>query len=182
MRQLPSRLMPKVPEPVYISKWAGVVFFLFIPAFLLSIPLQTAFPVIIGYVALFYMLAIATNRLHLRELEHFAKMVEERKGESICTFVRKIDFHHIDTWVIRAVYEEIQSHLAYLSPKFPLRPTDHIMDDFKIDGDDFDMDIVSNIAKRTGRTFENYKSNPYYHNALTVGGLIAFFNAQPKTA
>ncbi len=44
------------------------------------------------------------------------------------------------------------------------------------------MDIVAQIAQRTGRSLSNTTANLYYSKVKTVGDLVLFFNAQPKAA
>ena len=40
--------------------------------------------------------------------EKRAALFQERDGDSICEFARSFDVKVVDTWVIRAVYEELQ--------------------------------------------------------------------------
>lgn len=112
--------------------------------------------------------------------EHFAKLLEDRENDSICTFSRHFEFREIDTWVIRAVYEQLQSYLNSEKEHFPVRATDDVFGDLMIDDEDFEYDIVEEIAQRTGRTLDNAESNPYYGKANIVENLVFFFNEQPK--
>lgn len=99
----------------------------------------------------------------------------ERAGESIGTFARSFDLKIVDSWVIRAVYEELQFYV----PDVPLRKTDSIFD-LRLDSEELEMEVIPNIGKRTGRSLENYQSNPHFGEIKTVEGLVLFFNAQPK--
>lgn len=108
-------------------------------------------------------------------------MINSRAGESICTFTRSLDFRSIDTKIIRAVHEEIQFHVSDKDRPLPLRADDDLFRDLRLDEDDIDLDIVPAIAERTGRSLENYETNPFWHRTNTVGGLVRFLNFQPLT-
>ena len=58
----------------------------------------------------------------------------ERKNEDIGTFTRLLDYRNIDTWIIRAVYEEISNELGCDKP-LPIRPLDNLENDLKIDSE-----------------------------------------------
>lgn len=103
-----------------------------------------------------------------------------REGESICEFARSFDRHAVDPWIIRAVYEEVQSHLKSFQPAFPLRSTDRLVDDLDIDSEDLELDVASTIAERAGRSMRASDANPLFGKVHTVGDLVMFFNRQPK--
>src|SRR5689334_16448601 len=46
-----------------------------------------------------------------REKRRKHLLIAARDGESICQFARSFDRHRVDTWVIRAVYEQLQLYL-----------------------------------------------------------------------
>ena len=164
-----SRLMPK-----FKSREMGPLG-TFIILLLISSPvlwLMWQFP--ITTVAIPFIL-IVSYLLGRHDRDHFKQLSMERENESICTFSRSFNCREIDTWIVRAVYEEIYDYV-----KIPLRPTDHVFTDLKIDEDDFDLDIVESIAKRTGRSLKNYTTNPFYGKAGTLEGLVHFFNHEPK--
>jgi len=110
-----------------------------------------------------------------------AALATVRRNESICTFAKSFDTHEVDTWVIRAVYEQLQTYLASSHPQFPVRAEDRLNGCLISDPDDLDLDLVSEISERTGRSLENTQSNPYYGKVETVRDLVLFFNAQPLT-
>ena len=110
------------------------------------------------------------------------RLAEARNRESICTFARAFDARSIDPWVIRAVYEQLQEHLKPTKPPFPLLPTDRLRQDLMLDDDDLDMDLVPDIAARTGRPLSGSAENPYFGKVVTVRDLVEFFCAQPKSA
>jgi hypothetical protein len=70
------------------------------------------------------------------------RIARARAGESICGFARAFDCRSIDTWIIRAVYEEF-------SGPYPVRASDDLKHDLGIVGEDLD-DIGMRLAQRTG--------------------------------
>ena len=103
-----------------------------------------------------------------------------RTGESICEFTRAFDARRVDTWVIRAVYERVQQELRPVCPSFPVRASDRLKEDLRLDDDDIDLDILPDVISRTGRSMEDHKRNPLYGKVTTVADLVTFFTAQPK--
>lgn len=83
--------------------------------------------------------------------------------------------------MFRAVYEQLQNYMNGEKEGFPIRPTDDVFKDLMIDNEDFEYDLVEEIAERTGRSLESAESNPYYGKANIVENLVYFFNEQPKT-
>jgi hypothetical protein len=118
---------------------------------------------------------IGRNR---RRLKHLAKL---RAGESICEFARSFERNNVDTWVIRAVYEQLQDYLGK-NPVVPIRAADRLKEDLPIDAEDLEMDLAEEIAQRTGRSLKDTTANPYYGKIRTVEDLVLFFNSQPKAA
>jgi len=111
----------------------------------------------------------------LRPSIHLNRIAATRPHDSICAFARAFDCRTLDTAVIRAVYQELQSHLA---PAFPIRPADDLTADLQIDPEDLEH-MVETIAYRTRRTLPGNKKNPVLLPINTVSDLIHFFNAQP---
>jgi len=107
---------------------------------------------------------------------------ESRAEESICTFVRALSIREFDTWVVRAVFEQLQNDLRDCCERFPLRPSDRLLEDLRIDPDDLDEVLVWQIAQRSGRSLSDCRANPYYGSVVTIEDLIRFFCAQPKSA
>ena len=116
------------------------------------------------------------TRLQKRRLRTLAA---QRVGESICEFARSFDPRAIDTWVVRAVYEQLQDNVAPYFPHFPLRASDHLSKPLIFDQDDLDLTLVPEIAERTGRSLHGIEANPYFGKVKTVRDLVLFFNAQP---
>lgn len=111
--------------------------------------------------------------------KHFSDLREERIDLSICEFAREFDSKTVDTWIIRAVYEQVQAALP-TKQVFPIRASDSLFDTLMLDEDDLDLDLSEEIAQRTGRSLEDYESNPYYGKVTTVRNLVLFFNHQAR--
>ena len=119
---------------------------------------------------------------HVRIKQQLRRLAAERSGESLCTFARAFDVRSTDSWVIRAVYEQLQDHLKGEYPSFPLRPTDRLLEDLRLDSEDLDLDVAQEIAERTMRPLADPRQNPYYGKVNTVADLVAFFCAQARRA
>lgn len=111
---------------------------------------------------------------------HFAPLVQARAGQSICDFARSIDCRRVDTWVVRAVYEEVQSCVCS-GAALPLRVTDRLKEDLRLHADDVD-DIAMDVAARAGLDEASTDANPFFGKVATVGDLVEFLNAQPRLA
>jgi hypothetical protein len=163
----PSNRMPAfVPPRMSIVGWivlaalaAGVIYLcLSHPMFALAVPI----------------IAAVSWALNVVEKRRQRRIAIERQAESICTFARSFDCRATDTWIVRAVFEELASYV-----KFPIRPDDRLEDDLKVDFDDID-DIAEAIAQRTNRPLENYEANPLYRKVTTVRELVEFFVHQTR--
>jgi hypothetical protein len=134
-----------------------------------------SYPVVVGA----FFLGAATvsavmNRIRARQVRRLAA---SRAGEGICEFARSFNPRMTDTWIIRAVYEEVQ---ACVHSELPLRASDLLQQDLHIDPDDLDMDVVRRAVERTGRSPRESKRNPYYDRVRSVSDLVNFFNNQPR--
>jgi len=109
-------------------------------------------------------------------------LASERTGESICEFARSFNTREVDTWVIRAVYEQLQEYLAPIQPAFPVRGSDRLVKGLLEDPDDLDLSLINEIAERTGRSLDNAENNPLFGKVLTVEDLVLFFNAQARNS
>jgi hypothetical protein len=112
-----------------------------------------------------------------REWHRLQCLASGRPGESLCKFARGFDRKKTDTWIIRAVHEELQLFLT-LFIKFPLRVTDLLVEDLGLEVEDVD-DLIVNVADRAGRSLEQPECNPYYGNVRTAADVVQFVNAQP---
>lgn len=169
----PSRYMPKFKEaPTNAIGW---VFLTFLLGLLLW--LVWTVPYLLLLIPIYFVMAFWERRKRTR---HFSILLKERQSDSICSFSRYFEYREVDTWVIRAVFEQLQNYLNPERENFPIRPTDDVFIDLKIDEEDFEFDLVEEIAQRTGRSLEDAESNPYYGKANIVENLVYFFNEQPK--
>lgn len=107
---------------------------------------------------------------------HFQQLSAQRAGLSICEFARSFDAN-IDTWVIRAVYEQLHSALPS-AHRIPIQAADYLLDTLMFDDEDV-WDLAEEVAQRTGRSLEGYTHNPYYGKVTTVEHLVLFFHHQP---
>jgi hypothetical protein len=127
---------------------------------------------IIGYLAI--RPGIKRQEMQLREL------AASRKGQSICDFAREFDLRTVDSWIVRAVYEQVQRQLARVHPEFPLHADDLLKEELRLEDDDLDLDVVIEVEERTGRSLDNATSNPYFGKVRTVRDLVLFFQAQAR--
>jgi len=168
-----SRFMPKtVRSPPTLVGWLLLIAFaaaLLYVLWLHPIVTSTCLAVLVALSCLLQ----RNIRNHLRTI------AASRAGESICTFSREVDCRNLDTWIVRAVYEEIQEHLAADCAKFPLRWTDRLKEDLRIDPDALDEELAIDIAQRTGRSLEGAERNPLFGDVKTVRDLVFFLQAQP---
>jgi hypothetical protein len=175
--RIPSRQMPQfVRKPLGVFGWVTLAALsLALVYLLLSKPAEVLGAFLL--VLLLYgwaQLELKKERLKLQRL------AEEREGQSICEFARDFDFRQVDTWVIRAVYENLQAQLEHVCPAFPIRAHDRLKEDLRLDPDDIDLDLLEEVEQRTKRSLTNVQANPYYGRVETVNDLVLFFQAQPK--
>ncbi len=111
--------------------------------------------------------------------KRFDVLVAERRELSICEFARSFNCKVVDTWIIRAVYEQLQEYLSGNGELLAIKADDHIYNDLEIDEEDFQFDLVEEISQRTGRSLEFTKNNTYYNDVNTIRDLVLFFNEQP---
>lgn len=179
----PSRYMPKYQDPP--AKPFGTLVLCLMVAFmagagatlLLSAPLLTGCAAVIGWLFISHSVKIAGYKTTLA----LRTLAASRPHNSICHFARSFDCRAVDTWIIRAVYEELQEELVAGSPHFPVRANDYLCADLLIDPEDLDMSLAPVIAQRTGRSLEHASRNPYWGKTHTVADLVMFFNAQPRS-
>lgn len=122
---------------------------------------------------------VAIAVYNVREGRRLAALAAVRPGESICSFARALPVRDLDTWVVRATFEQLQAHLPGLHAAFPVRPSDRLVADLGIDPDDLE-DIAFQVATRAGRSMDGGPANPYYNKVTTVEDLINFLCAQPN--
>ncbi|WP_444925796.1 hypothetical protein [Microbulbifer sp. TRSA002] len=168
-----SRFMPKY-KPERASKFTLFTFLTAVLALLIYHPIYLL--ALVGLV----LLAIIWGYLEQPKIDrHFQHLRDNRKGLSICEFAREFDCKIVDTWIIRAVYEQLQATLP-TKQLVPIQTSDDFFNTLKLDEDDLYLDLFEEIAQRTGRTLEDYQSNPYFGKVTTVRNLVLFFNHQAR--
>jgi hypothetical protein len=171
--RLPSRLMPKREFPKKIGGLGGALFLILLIAFISALPAAAVLamgapPFLAGLIAAGCFFAHLGFTVYDRKKAE--KLAAERREETICSFARQLDCREIDTWIIRAVYEEMLEYFGY---------PPHLDDSFeKIDPDDVE-DMAIAIAERIGRPLKDGKNNPYQGKVGTVRDMVLFFTAQP---
>jgi len=143
---------------------AGIVFYLF------------PFGMVLGVVGAICLLYVEAT---LRDVR-LKRIASERTNESICSFARVFDYREVDPWIIRAVWQELQSYCPHAKSVigFPIRPSDQLNEDLEIDGEELE-EIANIISRRTGHSLENTQTNPYYGRVATVFDMVMFMNHQP---
>jgi hypothetical protein len=156
--RVPSRLMPKAVRraslPVLVFAWTVLLAFGATYAYELW-----THPVIV--LAGSCLLAAIAARNRRRTKRHLTELARARAGESICEVSGSFDTRKTDTWVIRAVYEQLQLQLRWICPEFPARATDRLIEDLWLDPDDIDLDLLADVASRTRRSIRDTRSNPF---------------------
>lgn len=167
---MPSRRMPppKGPTTMKIWHWLVLAAIAAVGLWLLyaNPPLRWT---LAGFFALVAVGACFDRR-------YFKRLEEERKEESICSFSRALPAKEYDTWVVRAVYEEVSRFV-----RVPIRPSDDLEKDLRMHPDDRD-DLAFEIARRAGRSMEDAQKNPLFDRVKTVADMVAFFENQNREA
>jgi hypothetical protein len=115
------------------------------------------------------------------DTRHRRGLVASRQDERICDFARCFDRRKTDTWIVRAVYEELSRYLSVDGRPVPVRPADNCGKDLKIDPDDLE-DLAGDIAFRAQRSLQGAERNPLYCKVQTVADLVTFLENQPRVS
>ena len=105
--------------------------------------------------------------------------LRQTRDDTICDFRRSFDVRKVDPWIIRATHEAFGGLLDTKQPRFPLRASDSIEDDLKIDWEDID-DLANEVAQRAGYDMCDCEKNPLYGKVKTVKDFVMFVTHQPK--
>jgi hypothetical protein len=161
----PSRRMPAfVPQHSGAAGWALLLTYVLGLAYAcVNSPLFAAI-VAVAAVVICIQTTIETRRQR--------RLIARRGADSICTFARSFNCREIDTWIVRAVFEEIGQYT-----KVPVRANDRLAEDLSIDPDDLD-EIVSAISQRTGRPLHHSEQNAWFDRLERAGDLVRFFAHQ----
>lgn len=179
MRQF-SRWMPPLPAtPLRIRDWIVLLAIIGgILAIVVAAFVQTPVSAGIAFLLILLPWSVAARRWGREE----RRIASERKGEDIGTFARAFDRRadSFDPWVVRATWDALQIYL-----RFPLRPTDRLIEDLCIDPDDIDMALLFEIAARSQHSLDNLKANPYFakfatFRDVTVEDFVKLISWQPK--
>jgi hypothetical protein len=169
----PSRLMKPIPDR-RAGFWTYAVLTIIFACLLWASPyLITALIVAVG------LLYINGAKRHRRKMAALAAAHPAENG--ICSFARSFDLYQTDSWVVRAVYEELQDYFANLNLRIRIKAEDDLFEDLDIDPDDLDASAID-AATRAGRSTRNWEVNPYYGRVRTVRDLVMFLDAQPRVA
>jgi len=106
--------------------------------------------------------------------------IRQERDDTICDFRNSFDVRKVDPWIIRATYEAFGRWFDAKQVHFPLRASDSIGNDLKIDPEDVE-DLVHEVAQRAGYDISECEANPLYGKVETVGDFVMFFTHQPKT-
>ena len=106
------------------------------------------------------------------------RLAIERSGETICAFARSFK-RGTDTWILRAVYEEVSKFLAVGGKPLPVRAEDDCEKDLNMDSEVLDY-LAYYIASRSGRSMVDTKSNPLYGKVRTVRDIVNFMENQQR--
>lgn len=112
-------------------------------------------------------------------MRKFRRLRESRQRQDIGAFARSIRIREMDTWVVRATYEEVAAYVGSDEEPFPVHASDRLKEDLEIDGDDL-WDVISAIAKRCGRSSDDFDRNPLYPKMKTVEDLIRVLMLQDR--
>ncbi|RII24945.1 MAG: hypothetical protein CXR30_19450 [Geobacter sp.] len=172
----PSRLMP-LYLPEQVSWWKKAVAYCVL-ALLVCILLSVIInhPWVLAIVVALAVTTVYSNKRHNQKLR---EMADERSNEGICSFARSFERNQVDTWILRAVHEELQHYMKFPEGTCPLRASDRLEKDLKIDPDDIE-DLIPIVAQRTGRSLEHTERNPFFGKIETVGDFVLFINNQPR--
>ena len=176
IEMMPSRFMRRAvgSGQTPVRAWAVLVALVSIALYLLYLH-----PYAVGAFAIAITIRSWFTNVHYRK--KFAHLAKSREGESICDFAKAFESRDTDTWVIRAVYEELQRGVEGFGVKLPIRPDDSLQEIFAVDPDALDFDIAPRIAERTGRDFSDLEANPLYGKITSAADMVRFFNRQPVT-
>lgn len=176
---VPSRRMPRhVVPPLGTGRKSVLIVVGALVAFGLASMSWKALLGIGIYLAVAALWGVRATRRHAGRMRN---LIAERPGESICRFARDFDCRQIDTWVVRAVYEELQDCVSARVGPVPIRAQDHLSTGLGIDPDDIE-NVAHAIAVRAARSLEGVRANPYWNRVETARDLVMFFDAQPKAA
>ena len=129
------------------------------------------------FLFIFSLLVVVSSFLIYRF--RFRRLMQTRAGLSICQFARSFDYRHVDTKIIRAVYEGFQREAQHSVKDFPVKASDDIAKVYGMVGEDLE-EFAEELAGELGRRWGEFEENPLYGQVTLVGDLVLFLNRQPK--
>jgi hypothetical protein len=140
---------------------------------------------VVGWLFLVALLAVAWPLLLLGWFvlrRHHRHLLEQRPGENIGTLARAFDRRakRFDPWVVRATWDALVPYVTHGDWHVPLRPTDRLEEDLRIDPDDIEFGLIEEVAARSSHTLHNLESYPVSGGLETVGDFVRFITQQPR--
>lgn len=126
--------------------------------------------VVTGYL----MIVSASENRRLR------RVALQRMNDNICTFARSFDCRTIDSWTVRAAYEELQKYFASSGQAFPIRASDRFKEDFGLDGEDI-VDLMFAISERSQHDITFLAKELDARQIHTVSDLVTLVSNLPET-
>ncbi len=160
----PKQVAPKRP---LLALFFMILFFL-----MLCLVLSAKAP--FNFIFVFGLLVAIAERCYLDW--HFSRLDKERTEENIGTFAFALPAWHHDTWVVRAVYEELSSFC-----QIPVRPNDDLRKTLKLDIDDIAYVLILS-AERIGTVTDGMENDKSRTNISTVADMICFMERYPRAA
>lgn len=162
------------PAPIHKAKWWAWVFLAALFAGLACWFWKQPYSVAV----LFAVWGVVVGIQTMWETHSRRRLAASRHEESICRFARSFG-RSADSWILRAVYEEISRFIAVDGRVIPIRREDRCAEDLKIDPEDLD-DLARDIAFRARRSMDACDKNPLYGKVKTVGDIVTFLEYQPR--
>lgn len=178
MRIASRRMPPFIRKPMGFIGWFVAACFLAAIGYVALAKPGASLTALIVLIAIYFL----ARPQFKREEQQLRELAALRKDGSICDFAGDFDARAVDTWIIRAVYEQLQGKLRHIHPSFPIRANDRLKEDLLLDDDDLDMDLAQEVEARTGRSLNDCSSNPYMGKVKTVRDLVLFFQNQPRAS
>lgn len=105
--------------------------------------------------------------------------LRNKRGDTICDFRKAFNLREVDPWIIRASYEAFSAWIGQNEHLFPLRASDSIERDLRIDPEDM-WDLVLEVAQRAGYDITDWEANPLLGKIETVLDFVLLINHQPR--
>jgi hypothetical protein len=166
---IPSRLMPPIKARRELDVFGSIgLLAIVVTVVAWAAFMNLAFQVIFGTAAALYAVLV------VRSQRHRSRVKAERRGESICDFAKALPARAHDTWVVRAVYEELSRNR-----EVALRPIDRLVDDLGFLSEELE-DCLVEIAHRARRSLSGFEQNPMFGRVATVADLVKLLELQPR--